>query len=189
MATGMSVLLPVFLAILLGETGSKTQNLARDFGRQGPHLPVLCALLLASAISYAIGAFGGLWIGKLLAEEARLLLAGLALALAGGPMLWIGKPAEAKPRPASVFAMMVRFMLSQFGDGAQFIVFAFAAYAMSPVLALSGGLLGVIAATWVMLSLDRMGIKTGAESATRIGAGIVLLFTGGWLAVTALKIG
>jgi Ca2+/H+ antiporter, TMEM165/GDT1 family len=185
----MNALFPVFLAVLLGEIGSKSQGLGRSYGRQGNHLPVIGALLIASVLSYGLGAAAGLYMGRLLAEEARLLLAGLALAMAGAPMLWPRKPAVEVARPARFMGMIMRFIIAQFGDGAQFVVFAFAAYAMSPGLALAGGLLGVIAGTLAILSADRMGMRLGAATATRIGAGALLLLAGGWLAVTALGIG
>jgi putative Ca2+/H+ antiporter (TMEM165/GDT1 family) len=128
-------------------------------------------------------------IGRMLAEEARLLLAGLALALAGGPMLLRAAQVNILEGEANLAKLTAQFIIAQFGDGAQFIVFAFSAYAASPALALLGGLLGVLAASGAALIVDQFAVKLAPLRAVRVAAGLALLLFGGILAINALGIG
>ncbi len=144
----MDALLPVFVAILLGETGGRVQAVAHRLSETFSQTrTILAALALATVISLTIGAVGGAFIADLINFQARTLLAGLALILAGAPMLLRRKPVAAvngiKPFGTSLF----HFARAQFGDTSQFIVFGFAARADMPGFALAGGLAAVLIST------------------------------------------
>ncbi len=184
----MDALVPALIAVFLSELGGKTQSRAYALGFNQPHFVVLAALALASLASYGAGVGAGWAIGKMIAFDARILMFGLALVLAGAPMLVpLKNSTEIKANPG-FFAMVFGFVRSQFGDAAQFIVFALAARTMLPFLSLNGGLVGVLAAAFLPMALGNMWLKPNQLRLLRMAIGIALSVWGVWVMVGALKI-
>lgn len=179
----MEAILPALLAVLLAETGGRTQALVHGTGLDRGAGPVLAALLVTTLIGLGIAAWGGSAIAHMLTPDARQLLAGLALIFAGAPML--------VPRRAPVTVpchLIVGLGKSQFGDTSQFIVFAIAARADMPALALTGGLCGVLAAMLPPLLMGSAWPGRTPLALLRAGAAILLLVTGIGLGIGALRL-
>ncbi len=184
----MESLIPAFIAILFAELGSKTQNIAHMHGRTGLGGQALIAVLVSSLVAYGLAALGGVLIGAKLAFEARSLLFALALLFAGLPMLF---PAKARspldPRP-NAFKSGRLFVRAQFGDGAQFIVFALAARTGWAGLTLLGALMGIIVACAIPIMLGKDWPQGKMLALIRGGAGILLSIAGFLIGINALRL-
>jgi Ca2+/H+ antiporter, TMEM165/GDT1 family len=181
-------LIPAFIAILFAELGSKTQNIAHAHGRADLGGQSLIAVLVSSLVAYGLAAIGGVLIGARLAFEARSLLFALALLFAGLPMLIPAKaPPPLDPRP-NVFKSGLLFVRAQFGDGAQFIVFALAARTGWAGLTLLGALMGVVVACGIPIMLGKDWPQGKLLTLIRGGAGIVLSITGFLIGINALRL-
>jgi Ca2+/H+ antiporter, TMEM165/GDT1 family len=144
----MDALLPVFVAILLGETGGRVQAVAHRLDETFNQIrAILAALACATIINLSLGAVGGAFVANLINFQARTLLAGLALIFAGAPMLLARKPVAAIGGTRPFGTSLVHFARAQLGDTSQFIVFGFAARTDMPVFALAGGLAAVMIST------------------------------------------
>ena len=179
----MDAILPALLAVLLAETGGKTQGLVHAAGLARPELPVLGVLLLTTLTGLGVAAFGGSAIAHLLTPDARALLAGMALVFAGAPMLLPRRKPIAPPRH-----LVLALAKSQFGDASQFIVFAIAARADTPVLAVMGGVFGVTAAMLPPLMMGKGWPGKIPLTVLRTAAAMLLLIAGAGLAVGALRL-
>jgi Ca2+/H+ antiporter, TMEM165/GDT1 family len=181
----MDALLPALIAVLLSETGGKTQGLAHRaaMARNGV-APVLLALLLTTTVGLGVAAFGGSIVARYLTPDARNLLAALALLFAGVPMLL---PIRRKPAAPPRF-LVPAFAIAQFGDAAQFIVFAIAAQADMAVLAGVGGVMGGVAASLPAMLLQSDWPGKVPVKALRLVAATLLIGVGLWLAVGALRL-
>ncbi len=179
----MDAILPALLAVMLAETGGKTQALVHAAGLEQPEMPVFGVLLVTTLAGLGVAAYAGSAIAPLLTPDARKLLAGLALIFAGAPML-IPRRKPVKP-PRHLWWSFAR---SQFGDASQFIVFANAARADTPVLAVVGGVLGVTAAMLPPLLLSKEWPGKMPLMLLRATAAILLVATGLWLGVSALRL-
>ncbi len=185
----MDVLLPVFIAVLLAETGGKAQNIAHKLTLGGtPARMIWTALGVATLGSYLAAVIGGAFVATLINFQARSVLAGLALLLAGGPMLFFFKRKEIEADSASLTTAIMRFVIAQFGDAAQFIVFAMAARNDMPVLALFAGLWAVAATAAAPIILGKEWPGAVPLRLLRIAGGILLIGAGGWLITTTLRI-
>ena len=84
----MDALIPVFIAVLLAETGDRVQSQAHRLGVTfADHRPIYAALITVTLLTLIISGIGGSYIANLLTYEARTLFAALALLFAGLPML------------------------------------------------------------------------------------------------------
>lgn len=184
----MEAILPLFFTVLLSEMGGKTQTLAHRHSLTSAHWRIMLVVALTSLISYGLAAVAGLYIGKLIAFDARTLLFGLALLFAGAPMVFKSRLPPELPASASTLTLIRHFATVQFGDAAQFLVFAVAARLGTPVLALVGAIAGILAACFVPMMMGRSWIKGSALMSIRIAAALLLSGFGGWAVVSALKI-
>jgi Ca2+/H+ antiporter, TMEM165/GDT1 family len=181
----MDALIPALVAVLLAEIGGKNQNLAHRAAIAGMGVGrIVAALIVTLAVGLGISAFGGSYIARLLTPDARLLLAALALLFAGVPMLL---PMRGKDKPVPRH-LVPAFATSQFGDSAQFIVFALAARGDMPVLAATGGIMGGLVAVLPPLLLGRDWPGKVPVSTLRLVAALLLIAAGLWLAVRALRL-
>ena len=185
----MEALLPVFIGVLLAETGGRMQRVANGLGLKfAEHGPLYLGLTISTLLNLGFGAVGGAVIATMIAYDARSLLFGLALVFAGLPMLLrVGSPKI--PRSISgLTASLTGFARVQFGDASQFIVFAIAARAGEPLLALLGGLLGVLAAATPAILLGEDWPGKLPLRVIRVAAAIILTLAGVWAAVAALRL-
>ena len=184
----MDAILPLFFAVLLSEMGSKTQALAHQQSLQSAHMRILLAVTITSVISYGLAAAAGLYMSQLMAFDARTFLFGLALLFAGLPMLLKPRTPPSLPANASTLTLIRHFATVQFGDAAQFLVFAVSARVGTPVLALVGATAGIVAACFVPMMMGQQWIKGSTLASIRLAAALLLSGFGGWAVVSALKI-
>jgi Ca2+/H+ antiporter, TMEM165/GDT1 family len=184
----MDAILPLLIAVLLAEMGSKTQTLAHQQSLISSHFRIMGVLTLTSLVSYGLAAAAGMYISTLIAFDARSLLFGLALLFAGLPMILKSRQPPALPENASVMSLVRHFTTVQFGDAAQFLVFAVAARLGTPVLAVIGALAGVLTACLIPMMLGQSWIKDGAITVARRIAAVLLSGFGFWLIISALRL-
>ncbi len=182
----MDNLIPALIAVLLSETGGKTQMLARARALSGDMGPTLLALALTSLVAYGAAAVGGMLIAPLLPAEAKSLLFGLALLFAGLPLLMKPKPAPETISAKGLPAAIMGFVKTQFGDAAQFIVFALAVKGSSPALAALGGLAGVMIAAFLAAAIGKDWPSVRTIMLIRWGIAILLTIIGAYMAVDAM---
>lgn len=186
----MDALLPVFVAILLAETGGRVQVAAHVLQlRYGQAAPILSALTLSSLASLGVAGIGGAVIATMIGFDARTLMAGLALLFAGGPMMVSPKPVPEGEGHAGPFrTSLARFLPLQFGDASQFIAFAFAARSGHAPLAIGAGLAAVLAAAFIPMVVGKDWPGSVPLSALRRGAGALLILAAFWMIVVALRL-
>ncbi len=177
----MEGLIPAFIAILLAETGGSVQALA---GRNG----ALPALALSTLISLGIAVAGGAVIATMIGPQPRMLLAGLALLFAGGPMLLRVKPPRAQDDAPGFSKAFFRYLAAQLGDASQFIAFAIAARSSMPLLALAGGWGGVMLAAALPGLLGRDWPEAARLGLLRRASALLLTGAGVWLIISALRL-
>jgi Ca2+/H+ antiporter, TMEM165/GDT1 family len=184
----MDAILPLMIAVILAEMGGKTQTLAHQQSLISSHLRIVGALTLTSLVSYGLAAAAGLYISTIIAFDARSLLFGLALLFAGLPMMLKSRLLQALPENASVMSLIRHFTTVQFGDAAQFLVFAVAARLGTPVLAVIGAIAGVLIACLIPMMMGRSWIKGSATTALRWVAAFLLSGFGFWTIISALRL-
>jgi putative Ca2+/H+ antiporter (TMEM165/GDT1 family) len=144
----MASFLFAFIAVVLVSIGSRDQLLvARLVESLGRSAGLLVAGLLAACVSAGAMGWAGAAIGQMLDEQARAMLVAIALLLAAAELAWPNReraPAEPTRSLAAIFLVL---LARQLGDGARFLLFALAALAASPLLAVAGGALAGMAAT------------------------------------------
>lgn len=139
----MTGLLLALLGAVIAGLGARDQNLTAALaGAQGSRPG---ALMLAVAISFATAGFAA-WAGSTIAPvmpaKARLLLAWLALVIAGMEMLVI-VPGKAPKEPThSLGALAIILAAHQITDAARFLTFAIAVMTAAAVPAGIGGAVG-----------------------------------------------
>ena len=184
----MDALIPALLAVLLSETGGKTQALALGYGLATRVREGVTALFVSSLLSYTVAAVGGYFIGQMLPAEARSLMLGVALLAAGLPMVTKPKPAPVLPIGGGPFKSIFAFGRAQFGDGAQFLVFALAMRSDSPAFGAIGGLAGVMVAGFLPMALGKDWPNQRLIQFTRWCVAVILTITGFWVSINALGI-
>ncbi len=184
----MDALIPALLAVLLSETGGKTQALALGYGLARRVREGVSALFVASLIAYAVAAIGGHFIGQMLPAEARSLIFGVALLAAGIPMVTKPKIAPALPIGGGMFKSIFGFARAQFGDAAQFIIFALAMRSDSPAFGAIGGLAGVMIAGFLPMAMGGDWAAPRTLQFARWACAIILTVVGFWISINALGI-
>lgn len=146
----MDALLSTFLSVFLAEMGDRTQILAAALAlRYHRNGPVLAGLACATLLNCTISAVGGSVIDSWISEAPLKLFAGMAYIFAGaGMLMWRRKvdPLAGWKTPAFLTAFFGLFIL-EFGDKSQFIIATQAARTPFWGMALTGGFLGIMAAT------------------------------------------
>ena len=185
----MDVLLPVFIAVLLAETGGRVQAMAHAlqvrFAASGA---ILGGLTLTTLASLLVAGVGGAIIGTMINFEVRTLMAGLALLFAGGPMLLRPKRVRS-PGDGWAFVTSLRsFAPLQFGDASQFIVFALAARTGLPGLGVGAGVVATLTAAVIPVAMGRDWPGALPLGVLRRIAAALLIVAGGWMIVSALRL-
>jgi putative Ca2+/H+ antiporter (TMEM165/GDT1 family) len=182
----MDALVPAFIAVILSEMGGKVQKGAHAYGMQGGKGGVFAALMLSSAVYYAISVIAGMIISTYITPNPKTLLLAMALVFAGVPMALRAKPVAATK---GGFAGSVNyFVTKQFGDASAFILLAIVARTNMPGLALAGGLAGVAVAAAAPLMMGRDWPQDMPVTLLRWIAAVLLTLVGVRLALIALQI-
>lgn len=185
----MDALIPAFIAVLLAETGDRTQYQAHRLGLAfADHRPVYAALLLVALINLGVGAFGGALIARLLTYEARTLFAGVALILAGLPMLFRLRPAKPITPKRPFITSLIWLFPAQIAGASPFLVAGLAARSAMPVLAFAGGLVAILVAATPPLLLRGEWPGAFPLALLRRIAAILLTSAGLWLGLGALRL-
>ena len=184
----MSAAYLTLLAVLLAGFGSRDQvTVAGLTASQGARPALLVVALAVTCVTTGFAAWAGSIVAPEIVPQARLVLAALALALAGIESLVIVPRARPAEPTHSLGAAAVVLLAHQLTDAARFLVFGIAVLTLAPVPAGIGGLLGGIAllvAAWSAPALAA-GPKTRLFRRL-IGAGLLLLAV--WLALGATGI-
>jgi hypothetical protein len=149
----MTGLLLALLGTLLAGIGARDQTLiARLANAQGSRVSALAVALAVCCATAAFAAWAGSTVAPMLSAKARLLLAWLALVIAGVEMLAV-IPGKAPKEPThSLGAMAFVLTAYQLTDAARFLTFAVAVLTAAPVPAGIGGAVGgaiTLAAAWL----------------------------------------
>ena len=183
----MSGLLFALLATLLAGIGARDQlTVAGIAARAGQRPGLLMVAVLISVATASAAAYGGALLAPLMPNgDARLILASLALALAGGEMLIL----KARPMPdeptQSLGAIAIVLAAHQLTDAVRFLIVAIAVATRAPFSAGLGGALGgacVVLAGW----LGAQALPVRQLSLIRRGVGAMLLLVAGYVALKAL---
>ncbi|QYU69889.1 hypothetical protein J4558_07115 [Leptolyngbya sp. 15MV] len=143
-----------WLAVAACSLGGRDQLLVARLtghGRSGPGL--LAAAIPAAAVSAGGMALAGSMVAGLLPAAAKQMLIAFALGAAAVELAWPVRERPLREPTRSLFALFAVLLARQVGDGARFLVFAFAAAGGSPVLAALGGALGGASALVLAVSL------------------------------------
>lgn len=182
----MTAALLAFLAALLAGLGARDQMLVAGLAARRSLSPVLLAVAVGtSLLAGVVAAKAAGFVAPLLTDDARVMFAGLAAAIAGAECLVIG-PAKTPEEPTrSIFAAMVVLLAHQLTDGARFLVFAIAVATAVPGAAALGGAAGG-AATVLLGALAGEALPQARLRPARRAAGGVFILIGAWLVMQAL---
>ena len=182
----MSAALFALLAALLAALGARDQLLVAQMTvRQGPRPGLLLVAVLSSASTCAAAA----WLATVMVAElpsipARLVFAGLALALAGGEALLLGARRPPAEPTHSLFAALAVIAAQQITDAARFIVLALALLTAAPIAAGIGGAAGTALAlgfAWIapdLVSRSELAKLRRLAGLFLLAAGAVLVWRG-----------
>lgn len=187
----MDALLIALLGCLLGEIGGKgpwlVLALAQRFQRNGM---VIAGIVAAAIANAAIGAVAGAFLAPMLGSDARLLFLALALIFLGIGMVWPVRPPDplANWRLGPFLTSALGLFILGFGEGAQFLILAVATRTASPLLAATGGAIGIIAALVPAVLLRDQLFRAVPLRGIRLGGGMLMLLIGLAVAVHALHL-
>lgn len=142
------LLLALIGAVIVGIGARDQTAVARLTGAQGPRPSVL---VIGVAMSFATAACAA-WAASVVPAEGRLLLAWLAIVLAGVEMLAMVPGRAPKEPTRSLFALAVVLAVHQLTDAARFLIFAVAVLTAAPLPAGIGGAMGgamALSAAWL----------------------------------------
>ncbi|MEL6737866.1 MAG: hypothetical protein AAFO28_02965 [Pseudomonadota bacterium] len=125
--------------------------------RSGPLIrrpvPLLVLGCVCAGLSAGVMTYAGLSLAALLPQRAAQMLVAFALALAAFELAWPVRVKPTREPTRSLGAIGLVLLWRQLGDGARFVIFAFAAGAVYPLAAFAGGALGggaAIVMGWMM---------------------------------------
>jgi Ca2+/H+ antiporter, TMEM165/GDT1 family len=175
-------LLAMLLVAMLAMGGRDQRMVAQWADSLGQSATLLGVALATSCLSAGAMAYIGAEFASLLPRRAAQMLIAFALALAAAELALPVRLKEPGEPPRSLVALGIMLLARQFGDGARFAVFAFAAWSVWPMTAGLGGAIGGAAAV-------SLGWAVGGETlagwplrplriALAIGLAIAALFIG-----------
>lgn len=166
-----------FLAMLLSGLGARDQIAVAQLSlRQGARPAVLIIGIAISCASAALAAWAAMVVAPMLAPPARLFMAALALAFAGGESLLTRPRHKPKEPTLSLGALGFVLLYHQLTDAARFLVFAIAVATHAPIPAgLAGAFGGTVLLTEAWLAPQAV-IHPRLRLLRRgVGAGLLLL--------------
>jgi putative Ca2+/H+ antiporter (TMEM165/GDT1 family) len=177
-----SFLFCFLLVFAIGLGGRDQVIVARLSETLEQSLPLLIVGAICATISAAAMTFFGSTMAGILPQRAAEMLVAIALAFAAIELFW---PVRLKPMDEptrSLGAIGMVLLARQIGDGARFVIFAFAAEATYPATTVLGGALGGTAAL-------ALGWVLGAELEARLPLRHIRIGMGVCLILVALFIG
>jgi len=166
-----------FLAMLLSGLGARDQMAVAQLSlRQGQRPAVLIAGVLIACASAAFAAWAASLVAPMLAPRARLFMAALALAFAGGESLLIVPARKPKEPTRSLAALGFVLLYHQMTDAPRFLIFAIAVAANAPIPAGLAGAVGGAALLFAGWQFPQAVTHPRLRKARRaVGALLVLL--------------
>lgn len=132
-----------WVAVAVCSLGARDQLLlARLAESRGGAFGLLAIALPAAALSATVMAWAGATVSALLPDAAKTMLVAFALLAAAVELAWPVRQKVLLEPTRSLFALLIVLVARQIGDGARFLVFAFAVASGTPFLAAIGGALG-----------------------------------------------
>ena len=184
-----------FVVIFMAELGDKSQLMALTFATRYQALPVIIGITVSTAVVHVVSVGVGYLLGASLptfwiSMAAAVVFIAVGLWTLRGDVLTdeeAGK-AQASTRSA-VLAASVAFFLAELGDKTMLATITLATQYPG-----AGGMIGVwLGSTVGMVAADALAIAVGRilgrnlpERLVRIGAAVLFLVVGVWLAVGAL---
>jgi Ca2+/H+ antiporter, TMEM165/GDT1 family len=185
----MEALLPVILAVLMGEMGGKVQGEAEALMRgHGSALAIVLALGLTSLTVLFFAAFAGILLAEMMTYQARTLMLGVALLSSAFGLFWRKKDAAPVGKKQPFVTSVWRLISAQLSDNSGFLVFAFAARTHAPVLAASAGFCGMVLAVIPVLAAPDDWRADFKVALLRKIFGFLFLFVGLGSVLTALQL-
>jgi hypothetical protein len=182
----MTGFLFTLLGVFLAGIGARDQvTVAGLAARQGARPGLLLVAIAASFASAAAAAWAAIAIAPMLAGDARMLLAMLALGFAGLESLIIVPKPKPKEPTESLEATAVVLLAQQITDAARFLVFAIAVAVNAPVSAGIGGAAGGLASVTLAWLLPEMMTDPRLRVLRRI-VGLAMLLVAVFLSLRAL---
>lgn len=187
----MDALVAAFVAGLLLAVGDRTTWLAAILADRyrRPGL-VLIGAAFAFAGGGAIAAVAGTLMAPFLTPNARALLLGIALVLAGLGGFFRPKRPEALAgwRTGALLTPLLGLFILAFGERTEFVTAALAARSPLPALAGVGGALGALVGLIPAVALGERGLTALPLTLARIIIGIGVLLTGLIIGLGALRL-
>ncbi len=182
----MAGFLYAFLATLLAGIGARDQAVVAALAARLGARPSLLAIgIITGALAAALAAWGASSIAPLFTGKARMLLAAIALGMAGAEMLVLKTPRAPAEPTRSLGAVAIVLFAHQLTDSLRFLVFAIAMATMAPIPAAMGGALGGAAAVTAGWLAGSALTRPELPRIRRI-IGALLLAIAGWIALRAL---
>lgn len=183
----MDALVPVFIAVLLAEMGGRMQAQAHGFALAGMGTGRVLAMIAALALLiFAVSAGAGVLMKGLMPPDGRKLFFALALLFAGVPMLWQrARTGQAEHRDWSAIP---RLALGMASDATPFIVLAGTIHFGAPVLCVAAAMTSVMVQALFPALLGRDWPGAAPLTALRIIAAMLLILSGLWQVITALRL-
>ena len=176
----MSALLLALLACALAGIGGRDSALVSGMAQRGaPLAGLVVGAAIFTALTTALAAWAGGQVVPLLLPDARTMLAGFALLIAGGEALLIGAPRVPAEPTHSLGALGIVLIAQQIADPVRLLVFAIALARHDVLGAGLGGVIGGGAALALGIAVPQLGRWP------RRAAGAVLLIVGAAVALTA----
>lgn len=172
----MTGFLFALLAVFLAGIGARDQVLLAGItARHGPRGVLLVVALTTGIAASAFAAWGAVAIAPMLNSSARMLLAAMALGLAGLEALVLRPPRAPAEPTHSLGAAAIVLLAHQLTDSARFLIFAIALATAAPIPAGMGGAagsIGALVAGWLGGS-DLL--RPELSTARRVTGGVLLL--------------
>ena len=183
-----------FAVIFVAELGDKSQLMALTFATRFRALPVLLGITAATAVTHAVSVGVGHLLGATLPTFWIALAAAIAF-IVFGIWTWRGdalsdeeKNKSSATKRSAFVAVAIAFFLAELGDKTMLATITLATQYPG-----TGGVTGVwVGSTVGMVAADALAIVVGRwlgrnlpEKAIRIGAAVLFLVFGTWLAVEA----
>lgn len=153
-------LLALLLTFLIALGGREQLTVAQFSESLSRSLQLLVAGALCAALTAAIMAYAGASLAAILPRRAAEMLVAFALIIAAVELAWPVRLKPMKEPTRSVVAIAIVLLFRQIGDAARFALFAIAAWAVYPTMALVGGALGGVAAVTLGWSLGLTAIQS-----------------------------
>jgi putative Ca2+/H+ antiporter (TMEM165/GDT1 family) len=187
----MDALLNSLIAVLLAETGDRTQILAAVLAmRFGNNRAVTGGLAVATAVNCFLAATAGSLIDGWVSEEPVRLFTALSFIFAGIAM-WAGRKKVdvlGNWKNGAFFTSTFGLLILEFGDKSQFLVLAQAANTPHWMLSALGGWMGIMIACVPAILLREKLAEMLPLKKIRLAGGAVLLLWGVYMLLSTFKL-